>query len=87
MDKAETTRPLQADERAAVARLLESAHAALMNDDIPLGRGNIVLGFVTYALERAALDVRRGHRAGDLDTVARDLDRRVHQLVSGNTVT
>ncbi len=86
MDNAETTRPLAADERSAVAALLESAHAALMNPDIPVGRGNIVLGFVAHALERGALDVRRGHRAGDLRTVARDLDRRIREIITGNVV-
>jgi hypothetical protein len=87
MDTQNSSRPLAADERSAVAVLLEAAHAALMNEAIPYGKGNVALGFIAHALERGALDVRRGHRAGDLRTVARDLERRIRQLATGTTIT
>jgi hypothetical protein len=87
MASRDSTAPLEASERAAVARFLDQAHATLLDDRITAERGHYILGFLVDALHRAAVDVRRGNRSADLDTVTSDLARRVEQLAIGERVT
>jgi len=82
VDKQETTRPIDAAERGAVARLLEQAAAALAAD-VPDDRAPVLFGTLQHALRRGATDIRRGHRSGDLDTVTGELRRLVAELTEG----
>jgi hypothetical protein len=86
MANRDCTAPLSPDERSAVARLLERAHAVLMDDRIPPERSNLVLGFLAAALGHAAVDVRRGHRAAGLDATTAALARQVDALIEGGEV-
>jgi hypothetical protein len=77
----DSTAPLDPGERSAIARLLETAHAALTEERIPVGRESVLLGTLIYAIERAALDVRRGHRAADLNLITADVRDTIAELL------
>jgi hypothetical protein len=81
MTETDSTRPLSPHERASVARLLEAAHGALMSEIRPED-GRDLLRAVTDALQRGALDIRRGYRAGDLDSVTWHLHAFVGDLLA-----
>jgi hypothetical protein len=83
----DSTAPLDPSERAAIARLLERVRATLLDDRFTAAQRPEVLGYLTHVVERAALDLRRGHRAADLDTLAGQLGRFVSRLVGGDVVT
>ena len=72
----DSTAPLEAHERAATARLMEAARDALRSEIRP-EQAIDLLRMVTDSLERAALDLRRGHRAAEIDT----LTSRLHAFV------
>ena len=83
MAKQDSTAPLSVHERSAAARLLERIHAALLDDRFTAAQRPEVLGFISHMTERAALDLRRGHRAADLDALTGQLDRFVARLTEG----
>jgi hypothetical protein len=76
----DSTAPLEAGERAAVARLLEAARDALGDQRLHLLDRIEVADHLAGAFDAAALDVRRGWREGRLDAAVGELDRLVQRL-------
>lgn len=76
----DSTAPLEAGERAAVARLLEAAHDSLNDGRLRLLDRIEVADHLVNVLDAAALDVRRGWREGRLDAAVGELDRLVQRL-------
>ncbi len=76
MDGQDATSALSIYERSAAARALEAIADALDDDRLTeLGPRALfnVLGYVIGTARRCALDLRRGYRAGDLDSTTRAL--------------
>jgi hypothetical protein len=72
--------PLEAGERASVARLLEASRDALSDKRLHLLDRIEVADHLVNLLDAAALDVRRGWREGRLDAAVGELDRLVRRL-------
>jgi hypothetical protein len=79
-DLKDSTAPLEASERAAIARLLEAARDALGDKRLHLLDRIEVADHLVNVLDGAALDVRRGWRQGRLDAAVGELDRLVQRL-------
>jgi hypothetical protein len=75
-----TARPIEAGERAVIARLLEAARDALQDKRLHLLDRIEVADYLVNAFDAAALDVRRGWREGRLDAAVGELDRLVQRL-------
>ena len=75
-----TARPIEAGERAAIARLLEASRDALGDKRLHLLDRIEVADHLVNAFDAAALDVRRGWREGRLDAAVAELDRLVQRL-------
>jgi len=56
------------------------ACAAALAADVPNDHVPVLFGSLQHALRRGATDIRRGHRAGDLDTVTGELRRLLAEL-------
>lgn len=76
----DSTAPLVASERAAIARLLEASRDALSDKRLHLLDRIEVADHLAGAFDAAALDVRRGWREGRLDAAVGELDRLVQRL-------
>jgi hypothetical protein len=72
--------PLEAGERAAIARLLEAARDSLGDKRLHLLDRIEVADYLATVFDAAALDVRRGWREGRLDAAVGELDRLVQRL-------
>jgi hypothetical protein len=67
--------PLEAGERASIARLLEASRDALDDRRLDyIGRARLA-GYLVSKFDEAALAVRQGHRAHLLDRITAELDR------------
>jgi hypothetical protein len=83
MANTEPTAPIDPTERGSIARLLEAISEALGRHDIPLERARHMLGAIKTTTDAAAMAVRLGHRAHQLDRLTADLDAVVRDLTQG----
>lgn len=72
--------PIEAAERASIARLLEAARDALQDSRLHLLELRDLADHLVGAFDRASLDVRRGWREAALDAITAELDRYREQL-------
>jgi hypothetical protein len=75
-----SSRPPDPGERAAAARALEAIAEALDSQATTPATAWQVCGHVQALCERVALDLRRGYRAGDMDSAVGEFDRRIADL-------
>ncbi len=69
-----------AHERAAIARLLESARDALADQTIEHAERFRLAAYLAVSFDEASMCVRRGYRANRLDAIVGELDRYRDQL-------
>ncbi len=75
MAQQDSSAPIHAGERAAVARFLEAARDALDDDRLRMLDRVQLGGHLVTKLDEAALCVRRGYLEVRLDTLAGEVDR------------